>query len=173
MGDLPEECRFLLNTQLMFLKKEKDPTSKQFDDDEWIWSLAEAQQVTTDIPENSVTCDQQDVKKVRPIQMGEFSRKNVTRRLLALGEGEIVVLTTSMRQIGVGTPGGAEALVFHLLLYDEWMTGTAGQNQSRREKLLWDDRMEGGARRGIAGRACGLLHCSGSPRRCCTGGILS
>ena len=25
MGDLPEECRFLLNTQLMFLKKEKDP----------------------------------------------------------------------------------------------------------------------------------------------------
>ena len=24
-GDLPEECRFLLNTQLMLLKKEKDP----------------------------------------------------------------------------------------------------------------------------------------------------
>ena len=36
-GDLPEECRFLLNTQLMFLRKEKDPTSKQFDD-EWIRS---------------------------------------------------------------------------------------------------------------------------------------
>ena len=32
-GDLPEECRF---TQLMFLKKEKDPTSMQFDDGEWI-----------------------------------------------------------------------------------------------------------------------------------------
>ena len=28
--DLAEECRFLLGTQLMFLKKEKDPTS------EWI-----------------------------------------------------------------------------------------------------------------------------------------
>ena len=29
-----------------------------------------------------------------------------------------------MRQIGVGTPGGAEALAtFHQLLYDEWMTG--------------------------------------------------
>ena len=37
-GDLPEECRFLLNTQLMFLKKEKDPKPKQFDDDEWIRS---------------------------------------------------------------------------------------------------------------------------------------
>ena len=33
--DLPEERRFLLNTQVMFLKKEKDPTTKFFDDDEW------------------------------------------------------------------------------------------------------------------------------------------
>ena len=45
-GDLPEECRFLLNTQLMFLKKEKDSASKQFDDDEWIRSLTEAQEVS-------------------------------------------------------------------------------------------------------------------------------
>ena len=30
-----------------------------------------------------------------------------------------------MRQNGVGTPGGAEALaIFHQLLYDEWMTGS-------------------------------------------------
>ena len=53
-GDLLEECRFLLNTQLMFLKKEKDPTSKQFDDDEWIRSLTEAQEVTADVPEHTV-----------------------------------------------------------------------------------------------------------------------
>ena len=34
-------------------------------------------------------------------------------------------LTTSMRQIGVGTPGGAEALAnFHQLIYDEWTTGS-------------------------------------------------
>ena len=57
-GDLPEECRFLLNTQLMFPKKKKDPTSKQFDDDEWIRSLAEAQEATTDVPEDSVMYDQ-------------------------------------------------------------------------------------------------------------------
>ena len=25
IGDLPEECRFLLNTQLIFLKKERGP----------------------------------------------------------------------------------------------------------------------------------------------------
>ena len=61
MGDLPEECRFLFNTQLVFLKKEKVPTSKLFDDEEWIRSLAEAQEVTTDVPEDSVTYDQQDV----------------------------------------------------------------------------------------------------------------
>ena len=124
-GDLAEECRFLLNTQVMFLKKEKDPTSKQCDDDEWIRSLTEAQEVTTDIPEDSVMYDQQDVDpdKVRPIQMGEFLRKYVSRRLLALSEGEFAALTTSMRQIGVGTPGGAEALAnFHQLIYDEWMT---------------------------------------------------
>ena len=104
-GDLPEECRFLLNTQLMFPKKEKDPTTKQFDDDEWIRSLTEAQEATTDVPEDSIMCDQRDVdpKKVRPIQMGEFLRKYVSRRLLALSEGEIAALTTSMRQIGVGT----------------------------------------------------------------------
>ena len=62
-GDLPEECRFVLNTQLMSLKKEKGPTTKQFDDgdEEWIRSLAEAQEVTTDDPEDGVTCDRQDV----------------------------------------------------------------------------------------------------------------
>ena len=126
---MPEECRFLLNTQLMFPKKEKekDPTSKQFDDDEWIRSLMEAQEVTADVPEDSVMYDQQDVdpKKVRPIQMVEFLRKYVSRRLLALSEGEIAALTTSMPQIGVGTPRRAKALaIFRQLLYDEWMTGS-------------------------------------------------
>ena len=60
-GHLPEECRFLLNTQLIFLTKEKDPTSMKFDDDEWIRSLTEAQEVTADVPEDSVIYDQQEV----------------------------------------------------------------------------------------------------------------
>ena len=53
-GDLPEECRFFFNTQLMFLKKEKDTISKQFGDDEWIRSLTEARETTSDVPEDSV-----------------------------------------------------------------------------------------------------------------------
>ena len=53
--------------------------------------------------------------------MGEFLRV----RLLALSEGEIAALTTSLRQIGVGTLGDAEALaIFHQLLHDEQMTGS-------------------------------------------------
>ena len=96
----------------MFLQKEKDPTSKQFDDGEWIRSLTEAQEATTDVPEGSATYEQQEVdtQKVRPIQMEEFLRKYVSRRLLALSEGEIAALTTVMRQLGVGSQGGAEAL---------------------------------------------------------------
>ena len=70
-GDLPEECRFLLNTQLMFLKNEKDPTSKQFDYDEWIRSLTRPQEITADVPEDSVMSDQQEVdtqKKFGPFR---------------------------------------------------------------------------------------------------------
>ena len=47
--------------------------------------------------------------------MGEFSR-----RLLAPSEGEIAALTTAMRQLGVGSQGGAGALaIFHHLINDE------------------------------------------------------
>ena len=49
-------------------------------------------------------------KKVRPIQMGEFLQEYVFRRLLALNEGEIAALTLAIRQLGVGSQGGAEAL---------------------------------------------------------------
>ena len=60
------------------------------------------------------------------INLAIFSpRWYVSRRLLALSEGEIAALTTSMRQIGVGTPGGAEALaIFHEYFFDEWITGS-------------------------------------------------
>ena len=92
-------------------QKEKDPTSKQFDD-EWLRSLTEPQEVTTDVREDSVLYDQQavDPKKGRPTQIGEFLRKYVSRRLLALREGEIAAPVTAMRQLGVGFQGGAEAL---------------------------------------------------------------
>ena len=55
-GDLPEECRFQLNTQLLFFKKEKEPTAKLFDDDGWIRSLTEVEAVNAHIPEGRVTC---------------------------------------------------------------------------------------------------------------------
>ena len=131
----------------MFLKKEKDPTTKQFDDDEWIRSLAEAQEVTTDIPENSVTHDQQDVdpKKVRPIQMGEFWRKYVSRRLGGPHDFNAAVRSWHSRW---------RRAIFHLLLHDEWMTGSLSGPLARikvdEKNCFWDDGMEGGARGGVA-----------------------
>ena len=35
----------------MFLKKERCPTGKWFDNDEWIRSLTEGQEITADVPE--------------------------------------------------------------------------------------------------------------------------
>ena len=57
-GDIPEECRFLLNTQLMFPENERDRTTKIFDGDEWIRSLTEAQERPAVIPEERITHDQ-------------------------------------------------------------------------------------------------------------------
>ena len=78
--------------------------------------MTEAQEITADVPEDCVMHDQQavDPKTVRPFQMGEFLRKYVSRRLLALSEGEIAALTTAMRQLGVGSQGSAEALTIFL-----------------------------------------------------------
>ena len=75
-GDIPEECRFLLDMQLMFLKKEKDPTNKLFDDDERIRSLA-AQAVAPDMPEGSLFHDQGgvDPKKKVPSRWRSFCEK--------------------------------------------------------------------------------------------------
>ena len=99
--------------------------------DEWITSLTEVQQLSTDISESSVVHEQDetDPKKDRPIQMEEFLRKYVSRRLLALNGGEIAVLTLVIRQLGVESPGGGEAFtIFHQLRYDVWTQHPSRQN---------------------------------------------
>ena len=64
--------------------------------------------------------------------MGELLRKYVSRRLLALSEGEIAALTTAMRQLGVGSQGGAEALaIFPQLLCDEKAEGSLTEPLAR------------------------------------------
>ena len=35
-GNVPDSCRWLLNTQVLFLKKGQEPTSKEFDDNDWL-----------------------------------------------------------------------------------------------------------------------------------------
>jgi hypothetical protein len=128
-GDLPNTCRWLLNTQLLFLRKDREPECKQFDDEEWTqYCIAES---LDDVPEGSVTTDPTEAAdssatspKVRPIQMGEFLRKFVSKRLLSLADKSIATLMTAARQLGLGTTGGMEALaIFHQILYDEWAAG--------------------------------------------------
>ena len=123
-GDIPEECRFQLGTQLVFLKKEKDSTTKKFDDNEWIRSVTEAQAVAADISEEGITHNQSEVDPTRV-------------RLVAPTEGEITALTTAMRQLGVGSQGGAEALaISHQFIFDEWTPGIPDTPLAR-IKLKW------------------------------------
>ena len=79
--------------------------------------------------------------KVRPIQMGEFLRKWVSKRLLKLNGADVGKIMASMRQLGVGVQGGAEAFaIFQQLLYDEWAAGRLGKPLARvkvDEKTVW------------------------------------
>ena len=64
--------------------------------------------------------------------MGGFQREYISRRLSALSEGETAALTTSMRQLGVGSQVGAEAFaIFHQILYDEWTAGSRNEPLAR------------------------------------------
>ena len=42
IGGLPAECRWRLNTQVMFLQKAKEPLSKLSDDEEWLAALSQS-----------------------------------------------------------------------------------------------------------------------------------
>ena len=113
-----------LNPQLIFFRKERE-TTKLFDEDELIRSLAAAEDVNGDVPERHVVyaaagtapaAAELDPQKVRPIQIRDFLRMYVPRRLLALCEGRIAALMTVMGQIGLISQGRAKA---HQLLFDE------------------------------------------------------
>ena len=49
----------------MFWKKEEDPTTKLFDDEEWIRSLTEAQEISAHILEENVTYDRKQSSPFR------------------------------------------------------------------------------------------------------------
>ena len=127
----------------MFLRKGREPQCKHFDDREWLQSpppgldeeeLDSDDIEMADIPESVVSdvaleesndsaADNTPVK-ARPIQMGEFMRKYVSKRLLVLNAPDLTKTLTEMRQLGAGASGGAEALaIFHQLMFDAWEAG--------------------------------------------------
>jgi hypothetical protein len=123
IDDIPECCRWLLNTQALFLRKDHELKCKHFNDEDWTNLDAstgeDAVGPMDDVPDASVSGDQEDAMgadadpqspKVRPIQMGEFLRKYVSRRLLSLNDRSIARLMAAARQLGNGTRGGAGAL---------------------------------------------------------------
>ena len=97
VGDLPRECRWLLDTQAMFLKKTKLQGARDEEDDAWLGWLADVPEDDVDqqgpaqqAPQQSIHPSQQHPRAAaqvlatpRPIQMGEFLRKWAARRHLA------------------------------------------------------------------------------------------
>ena len=62
-----------------------------------------------------------DVPAVRPIQVGEWLRKVITRRIMDADKPAITRKLLQSRQWGIGVSGGAEAIAFtHLLIEDMW-----------------------------------------------------
>ena len=134
---LPASCRWLLNTLAVFLRKSRAPTSKVFDDEEWL-RVVQTHEWAQDIPESDIESVGSELGadddasmadaaaatgavQVRPIQIGEFLRRLTSKRLLVLHKADSGRLMQAMRQIGVGTLGGAEALaILHQLLHDIW-----------------------------------------------------
>lgn len=151
INTLPSSCRWLLNTQVLFLTKAKEPACKHFDDEEWLDSMCTGSpedsdaddEANADVAAEDVVGVGQEVDSgdnianaggateqaqvspgVRPIQIGEFLRRWVSKRLLQLNKCDISKVMVSMRQLGVGTSGGAEALAtFHQLIYELWHRG--------------------------------------------------
>ena len=163
---LPLTFRWTLNTLAIFLRKDREPTCKHFDDEEWLRAATEGNlEWMSDVPAADVVGEGREAvvgedipppidegephemnmaggpdgpaaapetPKVRPLQMGEFLRKWISRRLLRLSEVDIGRVMIAMRQLGLGTAGGAEALaLFHQLIYVLWKRGALPQPLAR------------------------------------------
>eukprot|EP00971_Amphidinium_carterae_P263010 5218179-Amphidinium_carterae.1 len=129
-GNLPPTCAWMLDTQLLWLQKGSDLANRWNDDDAWLQVLDKAETWQLDVPDAvarpapSGPPGLPAPKKVRPIQMGEFMRKFVAKRLHVLGRPDLDKLMLHTRQLGVGMSGGAEALaLLHQCVFDLWESG--------------------------------------------------
>ena len=133
-NQLPASCRWMLNTLVVFLRKSKTPTCKAFDDEEWLRTV-QSGSWAQDVPDSDIEAlgpeldaaadapmpDAGGHEQVRPIQIGEFLRRFTSKRLLLLQRADSGRLMMAMRQVGVGIPGGAEAMaIFHQALHETW-----------------------------------------------------
>ena len=74
-------------------------------------------------PQNPPTTDPSQTQAVRPIQVGEWLRQAITRRILDSDKAATTRKLLQPRQWGIGVIGGAEATaITHLLIEDMWHT---------------------------------------------------
>ena len=119
-GTLPETARWLLDTFVIFLDKDKDLKAEDFDEEEWLNSCSAANTEETDEAKTAPA----GPKKVRPIQMGEVLWKFVAMRLLKANKVDVDKVMTALRQYGCGVSGGAEAIQQMFQLVDDlWRKG--------------------------------------------------
>ena len=123
-GTVCNDARWLLNTSMFWLKKDAGVDLKD-EDEAWLvdckvkdieaeMEVEEACNESSDVPDNPMgleTGAKKGKPGVRPIQMGEFLRKHVTRRMLAVDKRRIQCSMTNARQWGVGVSGGTEAII--------------------------------------------------------------
>ena len=104
------------HTHNFFSKIERELQCMQFNDEDWIEHISSRVDdgigPLDDVPEEAVdacmeeTTTPQHTLKVRPIQMREFLRTYVSKRLPALNVKGITKRMTAIRQLGVKTQWG-------------------------------------------------------------------
>ena len=107
----------------MFWLKKNAGVDLQDEDASWLGDCQEddvvaEEQITNEASQSDVDAIMKKSEEVpsskplvRPIQMGEFLRKYVTRRMLAVDKLRIQCSMANARQWGVGVSGGAEAII--------------------------------------------------------------
>ena len=101
----------------MFLKKTKVQGPRDVEDDVSLGWFADVPEASVRVPAEGERAQVppaappgDERPTPRPIQMGEFLRKWSARRHLAVEETAVARAMIHARQLGVGVPGGAEAL---------------------------------------------------------------
>ena len=143
------------------LEERRGPTTKQFDDDEWIASLTEAQETTADVPED--TCM---TSKRRPEKSSTHSNGRILAEVCLAAAPRRVKSHYSRQRCGSSelapeaVPRLSPSFISSTTVSGPRIPGRAAcKNQSRRKELLRNDSVGSSARSGVP--VSSKAHCGG------------